>query len=136
MELVSYLFSPIPGSAFNYYWAIVIYAAVLIAVAVGIKAILIAKKNNKALKKTYKSTPGQFIWTGIIILLLAASRANGIPYLSMRFLLILGLLLSVYYIVKNILNYFKKYPEMKKVVAPKRNKKEERPSYSTHKKKS
>lgn len=132
MEIVSYLFSPIPGSAFNYWLYVYIYASVLIALAIGFIVLIKIKKDNKALRKTYKSAPSEFLWMGITIAILTASRTNGIPYLSMRFLLFIIVALSFYYIIKNIHRLFKKYPEMKEVVKPK-IKKQEKTSYSTKK---
>lgn len=134
MEVFSYLFSPIPGSSFSYDLYFYIYSAILIAIGLTIVLILKLKKDNKALKKTYVSAPSQFIWLGFILLVLVASRTNGIPYLSMRFLFFIAVGLSIYYIVTNILLYFRKYPEMKKVVAPKVSKKEDKKAYSTRKK--
>jgi len=132
MEILSYVFSPIPGTSFNYYTHLIIYAAALVAIGLVFWIILSIKKDNKALKKTYKSAPSQFIWVGIILIILAACRVNGIAYLSMRLLLFIFIILSAYFIVKNIYSYFTKYPEMKKVVKPKVSK-EEGPKYTTSK---
>lgn len=134
MEILSYLFSPIPGISFNYYNYLFIYSVALIVIGLIFWLILIKAKHNKALIKTYKSAPSQFIWIGIILVILAASRVNGIAYLSMRFLLIVFLAISIYLIVKNIFNYFKKYPEMKKVIKPKDKKNESKTKYTTSKK--
>ena len=134
MEAFSYLFSPIPGPTFNYDLYLYIYGAILIVLGLLFVLLMRIKKENKAFKKTYSSAPSQFIWLGFIILILVASRTNAIPYLSMRFLLFFTIALSIYYVVKNIVNYFKKYPEMKKVVAPSLHKKEEKKTYSTSKK--
>jgi hypothetical protein len=134
MEVFSYLFSPIPGSSFTYDLHLYIYAAVLIVIGLLIVLLLKIRKEDKALKKTYISAPSQFIWLGFILLILVASRTSAIPYLSMRSLLFIAVGLSIYYIVKNVLLYFKKYPDMKKVVAPKTSKKEKKKGYSTSKK--
>ncbi len=134
MEILSYLFSPIPGITFNYYNYLYIYSVALIVIGLIFWLILIKAKNNKAFTKTYKSVPSQFIWIGIILVILVASRVNGIAYLSMRFLLIIFLAISAYLIIKNIFNYFKKYPEMKKVVKPKDKNNEAKPKYTTSKK--
>jgi hypothetical protein len=134
MEILSYLFSPIPGITFNYYNYLFIYSVALIVIGLLFWLILIRSKHNKALIKTYKSVPGQFIWVGIILIILAASRINGIAYLSMRFLLIIFLAISVYLIIKNIYKYFKKYPQMKKVVKPKDKKNDTKQKYTTSKK--
>jgi flagellar biosynthesis component FlhA len=133
MEFVSYLFSPIPGSAFNYSLALIIYAGILFAAAIIIKIILSIKRKNKALRKTLRSAPSEFVWTSIILFILVASRINGIPYLSMRFLLILVMALSVFYIGKSIQRMIKKYPEMKNVTKPKKDKKSDH-IYTTRKK--
>ena len=131
MEIVSYLFGPFPGSAFGYYSHLMIFAAVLFVLGILIK-IIVSRKNNKALRKVLRHTPGEFIWIAIILFILVSSRAKGVPYLSMRFMLFLILGLALYFIGKTIYNLIKKYPEMKKVVAPK-TKNKEAPSYSTKK---
>jgi hypothetical protein len=132
MEIVSYIFSPVPGAAFNYSTHLFIYSILLVAAAIALKILIRVKKKNKALRKTWRTAPGQFLWTGLIIALLTASRESGIPYLSMRFLLFIALGLSVYYIFINIYKYFTKYPEMKEVTKPK-VKKREKKKYTTKK---
>lgn len=134
MEIFSYLFSPIPGSTFNYYTYLLIFGIALIIIGILFLVTIKIKKENKAFKKTYKTTPSKFIWIGIIVIILTASRTNGIPYLSMRLLLFIAVGLAVYYIFMVIINYFKKYPEYKKVVAPKKNVQKETHKYTTSKK--
>lgn len=135
MEILSYLFSPIPGITFNYYLHLMIYAGVLILIGLIVWIInSVLNKKDKAFVRTFKSLPGRLIWVGIILIILAASRVNGIAYLSMRFLLIIFLAVSVYIIIKSIYNFFKKYPEMKNVVKPKKQKMDDKPKYTTSKK--
>ncbi|MBN1494550.1 hypothetical protein JW911_02295 [Candidatus Peregrinibacteria bacterium] len=116
MEYLSYLFSPIPGAAFNYTLWIIIYGSALILAAILLKVFFSMNKNNKALKRTFRSAPGQLVWCGISIIMLALSRSSGIPYLSMRFFLFAVIALSIYYIIKNILKIFYTYPKMKDLV--------------------
>ena len=132
MEIVSYIFSPVPGAAFNYSTHLFVYSILLVTAAIVIKIFIRVKKENKAFRKTWRTAPGQLLWTGLIITILTASRTSGIPYLSMRFLLLIALGLSFYYIFINIYKYFTKYPEMKKVTKPK-VKKEEKKKYTTKK---
>lgn len=135
MQAISYLFSPIPGSAFNYATTVMIYAIVLIAIAIILKTLIIVRKDNKALRKVYRNTPGHFIWVSITLIILIASRTSAVPYLSMRFLLYVTLLISFYIIGLNIYRLFTKYPEMKNVTKPKQKKEEKKNIYSTKKKK-
>jgi magnesium-transporting ATPase (P-type) len=135
MQAISYLFSPIPGSAFNYATTVMIYSIVLISIAVILKVLIVIKKDNKALRKVYRNTPGHFIWVGITLIILIASRTSAVPYLSMRFLLYVTLLISFYIIGLNIYRLFTKYPEMKNVTKPKQKKEEKKNIYSTKKKK-
>lgn len=134
MQAISYLFSPVPGSAFNYSTTVMIYAIVLIAIAIAVKVLIAVKKDNKALRRVYRSMPGHFIWIGITLIILNASRTSAVPYLSMRFLLYITLLISFYLIGINIHRLFTKYPETKNLIKPKLNKEEKKNSYSTAKK--
>ncbi len=135
MQALSYLFSPIPGSAFGYATTVNIYAGALIALAIAVKVLITIKKDNKALRKVYRSMPGHFIWIGITLIILNASRTSGIPYLSMRFLIYVTLLISLYLIAINIYRFFTKYPEMKNVTRPKPKKEDKKSTYSTKKRK-
>lgn len=116
MEYLSYLFSPLPGAAFNYTTWIIVYGCALVLIAVLLKVLFVVYKNNKALKRTLRSAPSQFAWCGIVIVLLGLSRTTGIPYLSMRFLLFIAIALSIYYIIRNILKMFNTYPKMKELI--------------------
>lgn len=133
MQALSYLFSPVPGSAFNYSQTVMIYAIALIVIAAIVKIVIKLKKTNKALRKVYRNMPGHFLWISITLLILNASRTNGIPYLSMRFLLYITLLISFYLVAINIYRFFTKYPEMKNVTKPKQNKEAKKNKYSTKK---
>lgn len=133
MQALSYLFSPVPGSTFNYSNYVMIFAIALIVIAIALKALIIANKSNKALRKVYRHTSGHFIWMGIVLIILNYSRTSGIPYLSMRFLLYTTLVISIYLVVINIYRFFTKYPEMKTITKPKPKKEDKKKTYSTAK---
>lgn len=133
MDLFSYVFSPIPGISFNYDTYLYIFAAILIIIGIVFMVLLKKKKDNRAFKKTFISAPSQFIWIGFILLIVVSSRTNGIPYLSMRFLLFVTIVLSVYYIVKSIIGFVKIYPKNKKDLTTKASVKKAK-KYSTSKK--
>lgn len=133
MEILSYVFSPIPGVNLGYTTHLLIYSVVLVTVAIVLAVLIKVKRSNKALRKTWRKAPSQFLWTGLIIAMLAASRSNAIPYLSMRFLLYIALALSLYYIFINIYKYFTKYPEMKKITKRGKTKQNKSKRYTTKK---
>ena len=133
MQVLSYLFSPIPGTVFNYINLVLIYSGLLVVAAILLKVLFIVRKGNKALKRTLKTAPSQFAWCGVILPLLALSRTNGVPYLSMRFILFIMVLLSVYYIAKSIYRMIKVYPEMKNLIE-KPQQKDDKVVYTTKKK--
>lgn len=134
MQILSYLFSPIPGPVFNYIEILLVYSGLLVLTGILLKVIFIVKKTNRALKRTLKTAPSQFIWCGIIIGLLALSRTNGVPYLSMRFILFVFVALSIFYIGKSVYRMIKVYPELK-VSLHKPEQKEVKELYTTKKKK-
>lgn len=133
MEALSYIFSPMPGLNLGYTTHLIVYSIVLVVAAIALKILIRFKKDNKALRKTWRTAPSQFLWIGLIIAILAASRFNAIPYLSMRFLLYLALALSLYYVFINIYKYFTKYPKMKTVTRPKKKQKKVLKRYTTKK---
>ena len=132
MNVLSYLFSPIPGAAFSYETELTIYCATIFALGIFIKLILLFSKRNKALNKTLRITPPEFIWISMITYILMVSRTKGVPYLGMRMLLFIAIALSVFYVAKALFRLIRKYPEYKKVVQPKKTIKAET-KYSTKK---
>jgi len=135
MQIISYLFSPIPGSVFHYSLFLMIYAIILIVVAVIVKVLIITIKTNKALRRVYRHMPNHFVWIALTLIILIKSRTTAIPYLSMRFLLYIIVLISLYLVTINIYRFFTKYPEIKNLIKPKANKEETKHNYSTAKKK-
>lgn len=133
IDLFSYVFSPVPGTSFSYDIYLYIFAAILIVIGFVFMFLLKKNKDDRAFKKTFVSTPSQFIWIGFVLLIVIASRTNGIPYLSMRFLQFITLGLGGYYIVKSIIGFVKTYPNYKKELTTKRSVKEDK-KYSTSKK--
>jgi hypothetical protein len=135
MQVLSYLFSPYPGSIFNYGNWLIIYATALAVFGIIIKILFVVLKQNKALKRTLRSFPGQLIWTGLSLIILTLSRTKGVPFLSMRVLLFIAAGLSIYYILKAIWRLIKTYPEMKRMVEKPVAHHQEKTVYTTKKRK-
>lgn len=135
MQALSYLFSPIPGSAFNYATVMYGYAIALIVIAVALKIFIIVKNEKKAFRRVYKRTPGHFIWIAVALIILTASRTTAVPYLSMRFLLYITLFVSLFLVGYNIYEFFTTYPEIKQLKKKTKKKKAKKKKYSTKKRK-
>ncbi|MFH1720744.1 MAG: hypothetical protein ABH856_04010 [Patescibacteria group bacterium] len=102
----SYLFTPIPGSHFEYYTAFLIAAAALFLAGFILNRMM---TKNKALKKSIKTTPKLLTWSGILLALFLAFRYERIPYFSMRFIFFVLLALIALAVVRGIYLYVKRY---------------------------
>lgn len=121
MNVLSYIFTPTPGLYFKYYIPFLILAGLLF-----IGGIVLNKmaSKNKAIRRTFKKTPGQLTWLGIVLGLLLAFRYERIPFFSMRFVFFIVLILILVVIGKSVQKYLKVYPiEAKRMDTPKEAKK-------------
>ncbi len=105
---LSYLFDPYPTTVFNYYWPLIIFF-ILIFLSGFILAVYIRK--NKISRKLFKKYPRRLKIIGIIGLLLLGCRYQGLPYLSIRFWLILINLWLIISLSQIIYLYFSSYPQ-------------------------
>lgn len=129
MKFLSYFFTKIPGSDFNYYIPLLVVAVLLFLAGIVLKNL---SSKNKALRRTLKKTPSHLTWLGIVLALLLAFRYEMIPYFSIRFFLFLTILLILFVVGKCVYLYVKVYPkelsnteipkETKKVYLPNKNK--------------
>jgi len=126
--MLSYFFTPIPGSHFNYYIPLLIFAILLfLAGTVGKKLI----SKNKALRKTIGGKIGTLTWMGLSLALTLGLRHERIPYFSMRILMFIVLVITLIIIGKILYAYIKVYPKIKeRIDTPKAEKK----TYLPHKK--
>ena len=121
MNVLSYIFTPTPGLYFKYYIPFLILAGLLF-----IGGIVLNKmaSKNKAIRRTFKKTPGQLTWLGIVMGLLLAFRYERIPFFSMRFVFFIVLILILIVIAKSVQKYLKVYTvEAKRMNTPKEVKK-------------
>ena len=109
-KILVYLFSPLPGHKFAYYWpSLGLFLALLLAALV--TYIVLKKFKKPALKKTYSSVPANLITFALIWGLLVVSRYENIAFFSMRALMFVTLLIMLYWGGKQIYLYFSKYKE-------------------------
>lgn len=112
MELLRYLFWPNPGPT-TYENPKVIGLLLLCAVLL-VASLLFRvwrrKLQNPVLRKLTRSWPSAALWFGVIGLFLVVSRAEGVSYVSMRFLWIVwGLALVLYVLLQCKLMRLKYY---------------------------
>lgn len=117
MDFISYLFVS-PGAEFNYYLPIVVFAALMIGIGLFIK---LWSRKDKACRRVFKNSTGNFLTLGSITLILLGARYEEVPFISMRFLLGLSILVSFYAILKSILKYRKNYSSYKAQIESQKN---------------
>ena len=110
----SYFFAPNPGTQFSYYIPILVLAGVLILGAIAFSGYYNKKKKTDfAFKRLFRKLSGRMFLFGILFLVLIALRYENISYFSMRILLYLTALISLYFVYRYIKIYKVKYPKEK-----------------------
>lgn len=111
LRLIRYFFHPIPGSPFDFYIPLMVVAAALIALGVGIRVYIKRRgKEDKAFKKMFHSLPFACYWFAALILGNLFGRYERFPLLGARFVLFGTLILALYTLGKALYQYKKVYP--------------------------
>jgi hypothetical protein len=126
--MLSYLFTPIPGSSFNYYIPLLIFAVLLFLTGTAGKRLI---SKDKALRKSVGQKIGTLTWMGLSLALTLGLRHERIPYFSMRILMFIVLVITFIVLGKILYTYIRVYPKIKaRIDTPKEQKK----TYLPHKK--
>ncbi len=113
-KFILYFFSPNPGRNFEYYWALGAIILVFIILTGLIYYYALKNKDDKAFKKLFRNYPTKFIILAVLFAAYILVRYNYVPFFSMRFLMYILLISSVFVLYNSYITYFKKYPEEKK----------------------
>lgn len=108
-----YLFDIYPSASFNYYLPLTIYFLFLLFTRFALKSYFRGKK-APILKRLLRKLPGRLTYLSILGFILLLIRYQNIPILSMRFFLLLVLILSLVFVGKSLYIYYKIYPIEKK----------------------
>lgn len=114
MYILEYFFTPLPSAQFPYLKLLIAIAFLLLAASVALRIVIKKMKEDKVFKKTFRALPGKLQTLSIFEFLYIICRYLQLPFLSARILngLILGI--AAFLIIKNLIVYFKQYPETKK----------------------
>ncbi len=112
-QIVLYFFAPNPGSAFEYYYAVIALIVVFILLTFGVYYFAVKNKEDKAFKKLFRNYPTKFIILAVLLALYLFIRMNNVPFFSMRFMLYILLASSAYVIYSSVMTFTKKYPDEK-----------------------
>lgn len=106
---LSYYFSPLPDTTFQY--TKLFFALGLIIIAAGFALQIYRKKKLKdaILKKMLRRYPNLLKTYGLILLILLLIRETGIPYLSMRFLWVVLFCFMLYSLLKFLIKLKPEY---------------------------
>ncbi len=112
-QIILYFFSPNPGRAFEYYYAIGALILVFFLLTFGIYFYATKHKEDKAFKKLFRNYPTKFVILAVLLAMYLFIRYNNVPFFSMRFMMYILLISSAYVIYAVIMTFYKKYPEEK-----------------------
>lgn len=106
MEFLSYIFTPNPGSAFQYYVPAIVFITLIAIAAIAFRQIYNSKKKtDAAFRKLFRKTQRNlWLFAGLFAFLIAV-RYENIPYFSMRLWLIVAGLWFMYVIHRGIKRY-------------------------------
>jgi amino acid transporter len=112
LAILKYLFSPVPGPAFQFYNILIAFSILLIIGAVAVS--IIYRKRRKydfAFKRLFKRLSSTMTTFGFLFLFLIAVRYENIPYFAMRFFLYLTALIFLYFVYRYAKKFKVDYPK-------------------------
>lgn len=119
---LGYLFDITPGRRFTFFMAFMIFFVIVFFGGIILKQILRYKK-DRVLKKMFRRYPKRFLGIAITGIILLIMRQQGIPLISMRFLLMINVALVFFLMGRMIYVYRKIYPQEVKAHEERREKK-------------
>ena len=111
---IQYFFQITPSTPFQYQTVTLIIAILLFGASIALRLFLKKHKEDKILKKLFRTVPSQLQSLAICFGIYIVARYSKIPFLSMRIINYILVALVCYVIIQNIRIYLKKYPELKK----------------------
>ena len=130
-NIIIYIFGPMPGPTFNYYYFVLGLVIVLLILSIGIIFYIKKNKDNKAFKKLFRGYPSKILLLTTVLAIYLPARYYRVPFFSMRALLYIVIAVIIYLLVKIVLTFIKEYPVEKK----KRDERTEKNKYLLKKKK-
>ena len=132
MDYLVYMFQFLPGSEFKYYIPVLIFTGILVLTGLYIRNRI---KKEKAFRKIFKNSSGNYFTVAVITLFLLWARYEEIAFISMRFILLLSILSGLFLLYRSISKYRKDYPEMKEKLNRREQTTSKKKVYSHSKKK-
>lgn len=114
MNILHYIFAPVPGTEFRFYipFAVLILALVIKAVVVS-RMYHSKRKTDIAFRRLFRNTSNRLgLFAGLFTFLMLV-RFETIPYFSMRLWLFIALIWLGHFIYKTAHTYYKVYPQEK-----------------------
>lgn len=113
-KILEYFFSPIPAGNFQAMNILLALAIAGLLISIGLRIYLKKQKEDKILRKLFRSLPGKIQTVSIILLVYLGVRFIRMPFLSMRIMQYIILAAGLYVIARSAQLYYKEYPELKK----------------------
>ncbi len=106
---LQFYFTPRPDPNFQFTKITLVFIALFFVVGIVIRIYRKKYSKDQIVKKMIKRYPGRLFTFGTVLLFLLLVRESGIPFLSMRFWWFALLIFVIYWAVKILINFKKKY---------------------------
>ena len=113
-NFLQYFFEITPSTPFKYQVVTIIIAVLILGASIALRIYLKKTKEDKTFRKLFRSLPAKLQSIAICFGIYVVARYGNIPFLSMRVLNYLLIVLTFYVIIQNLRLYMKEYPEIQK----------------------
>jgi len=114
LDILKYLFNPIPLGNFKYIYFFLGLAVLALVASIVLRLYLKKNKEDKIFRKLFRGVPGKLQLLAFVEALYVLARYENMPYLSMRIVNYIILVYGLYLIIRNLQIFIKVYPAEKK----------------------
>ena len=114
VSILQYFFAPLPPEPFQYKFIFLGIAGALLIASILTHLYLKKSKDDKILKKLFRTLPKKFLLLATCEALYVLFRYERMSFFSVRIINYIILAATLYVIIKNIRIYQKEYPKLKK----------------------
>ena len=112
--LLQYFFEPIPAGQYKFMYLFIALAVIGLAASIALRIYLKKHKEDKILRKLFRTFPGKLQTVSICLGLYILVRYEKMPFLSMRFLNYIIIGTAIYLLINAFQLYSQVYPHEKK----------------------
>jgi phosphatidylserine synthase len=113
-SLISYIFDPLPPTAFYYYIFLALLVAAILCCSFYLRLRIRKNKDDKTFRRLFRGFPAKLETVAVVIGINLLSRYYNVAFLSMRLILFVTLAIGAYLVYRMAIAHMKEYPSEKK----------------------